>query len=95
MVTTIFVNNLPQKASSSWVAKVFRKFGKIVDVFISQKRSRWGKKIGFVRFRSLGEAKRAIWNLNEVFFLDQKIGVNLARFNPRNTYWKRTDRKKI
>ncbi|XVF31073.1 hypothetical protein REPUB_Repub16aG0114000 [Reevesia pubescens] len=90
-VFAVFVNNLPLKADSRWIAKVFNRFGKVVDVFVPKKRSRWGRKIGFVRFGSLVEARRAIWNLNGVFFLDYKIGVNLARFNPRNTYWRKVE----
>ncbi|XVF31684.1 hypothetical protein REPUB_Repub17cG0013000 [Reevesia pubescens] len=90
-VFTVFVNNLPQRATVNWVAKVFQKFGKIEDVFILFKKSRWGRRIGFVRFSSLADARRAVWNLNGVWFLDQKIGVNLEKYKPRKAFWRKSD----
>ncbi|XVF14828.1 hypothetical protein REPUB_Repub09cG0095000 [Reevesia pubescens] len=89
MAFTVFVNNLPDKANSNWLATVFQSFGKVLDVFIPEKRSRWGRRFGFVMFETIWEAKRAIWNLNGVFFLENKIGVNMARVTPRNMFWKK------
>ncbi|XVE93783.1 hypothetical protein REPUB_Repub01dG0224600 [Reevesia pubescens] len=90
-VFTVFVNNLPQEANPSWVTTVFQRFGRVVDVFLPKNRSRWGRKFGFVRYISLTDAKMAIWNLNGAFFLENKIGVNMARFNPRSMFWKKMD----
>ncbi|XVF38373.1 hypothetical protein REPUB_Repub20aG0095900 [Reevesia pubescens] len=90
-VFTVFVNNLPQRANQRWLSTIFQKFGRVVDVFIPLKRSKWGKKIAFVRFGSLNDANRAILNLNGVFFLDHKIGVNMARFNPRKEFWRKRE----
>ncbi|XVF17060.1 hypothetical protein REPUB_Repub10bG0084600 [Reevesia pubescens] len=91
-VFTVFVNNLPQEANHRWVTTIFQKFGRVVDVFLPVKRSKWGRRIGFVRYSSVFDARSAIWNLNGVFFLDNKIGVNMARFNPRNAFWKKVER---
>ncbi|XVF00347.1 hypothetical protein REPUB_Repub03eG0277400 [Reevesia pubescens] len=90
-VFTVFVNNLPQRANQRWLSTIFQKFGRVVDVFIPLKRSKWGKKIAFVRFGSLNDANRAILNLNGVFFLDHRIGVNMARFNPRKEFWRKRE----
>ncbi|XVF30435.1 hypothetical protein REPUB_Repub16aG0057200 [Reevesia pubescens] len=94
MAFIVFVNNLPNKANSNWLATVFQRFRKVLDVFIPEKKSRWGKRFGFVRFETIWEAKRAIWNLNGVFFLENKIGVNMARFTPRSMFWKKVVRNR-
>ncbi|XVF18520.1 hypothetical protein REPUB_Repub11eG0029100 [Reevesia pubescens] len=93
MVFTVFVNNLLQRVNARWVYTVFGKFWKVIDVFIPQKMSRWGRKIGFVRYAVLNEAKRAVCNLNGVFFLDYKIGVNLAKYDPRKAFWKKSEKE--
>lgn len=60
----------------------------MLDVFTTKKRSKRGKCIRFVRFWNVHEAQRAIWRLNGFWLLNNRIGVNMARFNPRSAYWK-------
>ncbi|XVE92093.1 hypothetical protein REPUB_Repub01dG0067700 [Reevesia pubescens] len=86
VVTTVFVYNIPPNVHWRWLGRVFQRFGNVFDVFIPRKRDCRGNVIGFVRFASLDEAKKAQWNLNGVWFFYHKIGVNLARFNPRDNY---------
>ncbi|XVE96315.1 hypothetical protein REPUB_Repub02eG0210800 [Reevesia pubescens] len=91
MVTTLFVYNIPSKVRWRWLGRVFQRFGKEVNAFIPRKRSISGSKIGFVRFESLNNARRAQWNLNRVWFLNHKIGVNVARHNPRESFWRNSN----
>ncbi|XVF31256.1 hypothetical protein REPUB_Repub16aG0129800 [Reevesia pubescens] len=91
MVTTVFVNNIPPKVIWRWLGKVFQRFGRVVDVFKPRRNSKRGNRIDFFRFATLEEARKAQWNLNGVWFLDHKIGVNIARFNPRKSFCRRTD----
>ncbi|XVF28383.1 hypothetical protein REPUB_Repub15cG0024900 [Reevesia pubescens] len=90
MVFTVFVNNVPPKVHWRWLRRVFQRFGKVVDVFIPKKRNRMGSKMGFVRFKSVSEARNAQRQLNGVWFLDYRITVNFAIYNPRRSYWRKT-----
>ncbi|XVF30699.1 hypothetical protein REPUB_Repub16aG0080600 [Reevesia pubescens] len=92
MAVTIFVN-LPEQVRWRWLERIFGRFGFAVDVFIPRKRSLRGKRFGFVRYGSIADARKAIWNLNGVWLLDAKIGVYFAKFNPRSAYWKKKDSK--
>ncbi|XVF18493.1 hypothetical protein REPUB_Repub11eG0026500 [Reevesia pubescens] len=90
-VTTLFVNNIPPNVHWRWLGWDFQRIGKVVDVFMPRKKSFKERRIGFVRFALVGKAKRAQWNLNGVWFLSHKIGVNIARFNPRKSFWRKTE----
>ncbi|XVF38856.1 hypothetical protein REPUB_Repub20aG0138100 [Reevesia pubescens] len=89
MVFTVFVNNVPPKVHWRWLKRVFQRFGNVVDVFIPKKRNRMGSKMGFVRFQSVSEARNAQRQLNGVWFLDYRIRVNFAIYNPRRNYWRK------
>ncbi|XVF38859.1 hypothetical protein REPUB_Repub20aG0138400 [Reevesia pubescens] len=89
MVFTVFVNNVPPKVHWRWLRRVFQRFGNVVDVFIPKKRNRMGSKMGFVRFQSVSEARNAQRQLNGVWFLDYRIRVNFAIYNPRRNYWRK------
>ncbi|XVE97993.1 hypothetical protein REPUB_Repub03eG0067000 [Reevesia pubescens] len=49
-----------------------------------------GSKMGFVRFKSVSEARNAQRQLSGVWFLDYRIRVNFAIYNPRRNYWRKT-----
>ncbi|XVF03589.1 hypothetical protein REPUB_Repub05bG0006400 [Reevesia pubescens] len=90
MVFTLFVNNVPPKVHWRWLRRVFQSFGNVVDVFIPRKRNKLGSKMGFVRFESILEARNAQRQLNGAWFLDYRIWVNLAKYNPRRSFWRKT-----
>ncbi|KAK5845505.1 hypothetical protein PVK06_001696 [Gossypium arboreum] len=87
--TYLFVNNLLDRKNWRWVRSIFGKYGKVVDVVIPKKRSRTRKKFAFLRFYFKNEVVRAMRRLNGSLILDKRIGVNLAKFGSRTTYWRR------
>ncbi|XVF08143.1 hypothetical protein REPUB_Repub06bG0200500 [Reevesia pubescens] len=90
MVFTVFVNNVPPKVHWRWLRRVFQRFGNVVDVLIPRKRNRLGSKMSFVRFESVLKARNAQRQLNGVWFLDYRIRVNFAKYNPRRSLWRKT-----
>ncbi|XVF23290.1 hypothetical protein REPUB_Repub13aG0024100 [Reevesia pubescens] len=88
-VTSVFVNNIPQKVHWRWLWTIFEHYGRVLDVFIPRKRSRLGKRYGFVRFASRPAALTAIKSLNGAWLLNSRIGVNIARFRGRTSYWRK------
>ncbi|XVF31148.1 hypothetical protein REPUB_Repub16aG0120700 [Reevesia pubescens] len=63
------------------VVKDFPKSRACVDVFISRKRSSYGRKFGFVHFESMELALCASKRFNGTWLLAYRLGVNLAKFN--------------
>ncbi|XVF04709.1 hypothetical protein REPUB_Repub05bG0108400 [Reevesia pubescens] len=80
MVTTVFVNNIPRRVHWTWLGRIFRRLGRVIDVFIPKKISNRGYRFGFVRFVTFEEAKRAANALNGAWVLEHRIEVNVARF---------------
>ncbi|MFQ6650349.1 hypothetical protein Gotur_023595, partial [Gossypium turneri] len=61
----------------------------VLDVFIPQKLSRSGRRFGFVRSADNDDTKRAICHLNGFTFHGNRLGVNMARFKGRSSYWRK------
>ncbi|KAK8696475.1 hypothetical protein V6N13_001609 [Hibiscus sabdariffa] len=53
------------------------------------KRDRRGKRFGFVHYWSRPEATRAIQNMNNSLLFGNRIRVSMARFKPRNSFWRK------
>ncbi|XVF30044.1 hypothetical protein REPUB_Repub16aG0023400 [Reevesia pubescens] len=88
-ISTVFVNNIPPEVNWRWLGQIIQNYGRVADVFIPMKRSAKGRKFGFVRFYRWEEAIRAVNSLNGVWLLDYRIGVNIARFNSRSSFWRK------
>ncbi|KAL4281706.1 hypothetical protein GQ457_03G003410 [Hibiscus cannabinus] len=65
----------------------------LVDAFIAKKRNRRGKRFGFVRFGKKLDAERAIERLNGWILFGSKIRVSMARFKPRQEFWRGANKK--
>ncbi|KAK8652512.1 hypothetical protein V6N13_126543 [Hibiscus sabdariffa] len=64
----------------------------MVDAFVPRKRSRTGRRFGFVRYLSNTDAKRVISRLNGFTLLDYRIEVSRAKFGNRTSYWRKINR---
>ncbi|KAJ9535114.1 hypothetical protein OSB04_un001810 [Centaurea solstitialis] len=78
---TFFFSNFPEGESESSMWKAFACQGVVVDLYIAKKRSRWGKRFGFVRFIKVVDWKRLEVDLNNIWIGKYRIRANLARFN--------------
>jgi len=76
----MFVHNLPNTIDEFGVAGVFKKAGRVSDVYIPAKqKNRRGGRFGFVRFYTNEEARRSIALLHGRRIRGQRIGVFLAK----------------
>ncbi|KAL4271950.1 hypothetical protein GQ457_13G005580 [Hibiscus cannabinus] len=85
----VFVSNLPPRFHWKGLWETFAHHGEVVDAFIPLKKSKDGKRFGFVRFSSRADAQRAISRLNGLVLYGFRILVSLARYNVRNSFWKK------
>ncbi|KAH1063239.1 hypothetical protein J1N35_028226 [Gossypium stocksii] len=79
----MFVSNI--SASMHWKGlwALFSYHGKVVDTFISEKKSKGGMRFGFVRYANYSNARRAISILNGFVILGSRIWVKVGRFKER------------
>ncbi|CAH1448321.1 unnamed protein product [Lactuca virosa] len=79
-VTTMFVSNLPPEVNKKSLAKMFAKFGAVVDVYIATKKDAKKKCFAFVRFKKVGDEQRLENALQGVKYGGRILEVNIAMF---------------
>ncbi|KAJ9557834.1 hypothetical protein OSB04_012448 [Centaurea solstitialis] len=78
---TFFFSNFPDMETECSMWKTFACLGVIVDLYIARKKSKWGKRFGFVRFIKVANWKALENDLNSIWIGNFRIRANLARFN--------------
>ncbi|PWA93958.1 hypothetical protein CTI12_AA065780 [Artemisia annua] len=84
--TSIFVTNFPESLTAKDLFNSCKKYGHVVDSFIPLKRSKAGKRFGFIRFINVFNVERLVSNLCMIWVDRFKFHANIARFNraPKN-----------
>ncbi|KAK8609072.1 hypothetical protein V6N13_025379 [Hibiscus sabdariffa] len=80
-VVSLFVENLPETLQWKGLWFSFARHRKMVNVYIVRKRSRGGKRFGFVRMTNLEEEERVIQRLHGFTLYGSKLSVKRARNN--------------
>nr|GEU80644.1 RNA-directed DNA polymerase, eukaryota, reverse transcriptase zinc-binding domain protein [Tanacetum cinerariifolium] len=77
--TSVFVTNFPDQSSVKDLWNACKQYGYVVDVFIPDRRSKAGKRFGFVRFIKVFDVERLVNNLCTVWIGRHRIHANVAR----------------
>ncbi|KAL4348961.1 hypothetical protein GQ457_17G023570 [Hibiscus cannabinus] len=85
---SLFVENLPESLHWKGFWFAFARHGEVVNVYIARKRSRGGKRFGFVMMKNLEEADHVIHRLNGTTLYGSRLVVKIARGN-QGWGWKR------
>lgn len=80
---TLFMYNILTTMQWKGLWTLFRYHGDVIDAFIPAKKSKSGRKFGFMRFYKLVNAHKAINRLNGFVILGNRISVYLARLKGR------------
>ena len=76
---TIFVDNLRQSMSKSWLWQLFSHEGKVVDVFMCWKRRKSNPSpFAFVRFAQLADAEQAVRSLHSITIREKTITMKMV-----------------
>nr|GEW78030.1 retrotransposon protein, putative, Ty1-copia subclass [Tanacetum cinerariifolium] len=78
--TSIFVTNFPDSFSAKDLFHTCKVYGHVVDSFIRVKRTKGGKRFGFVRFINVFSVDRLVNNLCTIWMDRLKLHANVARF---------------
>ncbi|TYH31168.1 hypothetical protein ES288_A01G152400v1 [Gossypium darwinii] len=92
---TMFVFNIPVTMHWKGLWTLFIYHGKVVDAFIPEKKSKCGKRFGFVRFINFLDAQTTISRLNGFVILGCRIWVKIARFKGRREIWRRATMQQL
>ncbi|XP_020202163.1 serine/arginine-rich splicing factor 2-like [Cajanus cajan] len=77
--TSFFFSNVAENQEISVLWKIFKKWGKVVDVFIPKKRDKQGQRFGFVRFSGVCDVEALERSLNSIVIGAWRLKVNLTR----------------
>lgn len=80
-LVTVFVNNLPEVTVAEQLKIAFSPMGKVFDAFIPASSGRGrGVFFGFVRFREMETAIKAVDATNGKIFAGRKMEIKVAKF---------------
>ncbi|GKE30700.1 nucleotide-binding alpha-beta plait domain-containing protein [Tanacetum coccineum] len=79
--TSIFITNFPESCSANELFQSCKQYGHVVDTFIPTKRSKTGRRFGFVRSINVFNEERLVNNLCTVWIDRFKLHANIARSN--------------
>ncbi|GKA64156.1 RNA-directed DNA polymerase, eukaryota, partial [Tanacetum coccineum] len=77
---SIYVTNFPESFLAKDLFHACSKYGHVVDSFIPWKKSKEGKRFGFVRFINVFSVDRLVGNLCTIWIGRNKLEANIARF---------------
>nr|GFA05507.1 RNA-directed DNA polymerase, eukaryota, nucleotide-binding alpha-beta plait domain protein [Tanacetum cinerariifolium] len=84
---SIFVTNFPDNYEARDLWKVCEGYGKVVDVFILNHKSKAGKRFAFVRFVRVEDIDRLVRNLCTIWIGRLHLYANVVRYErPSRTY---------
>ncbi|GKB42351.1 RNA-directed DNA polymerase, eukaryota, reverse transcriptase zinc-binding domain protein [Tanacetum coccineum] len=92
--TSIYIMNFPESFSAKELFQSCKQYGHVVDTLIPSKRSKAGKRFGFVRFINVFNEERLVNNLCTIWVGRFKFHANIARFqrapmNDKNSHVKK------
>nr|GEX24976.1 nucleotide-binding alpha-beta plait domain-containing protein [Tanacetum cinerariifolium] len=79
--TSIYVSNFPESFSAKDLFHSCKQYGHVVDTFNPFKRSKDGKRFGFVRFINVFNGERLVSNLCIILVDRSKFHANIARLH--------------
>ncbi|GJW94068.1 RNA-directed DNA polymerase, eukaryota [Tanacetum coccineum] len=79
--TSVFVTNFPTSFTAKELYLTCKQYGHVVDSFIPVKKTKDGKRFGFVKFINVFNVERLVNNLCTIWNGRLKLHANVARFS--------------
>jgi hypothetical protein len=83
--TSFFFTNFPDEVQAMELWALFAKHGRVGEVYIPNKRDKWGNRFGFVIFKEVKSVESLSSRLDDVWVGSYKIRVNLSRFGRKRS----------
>nr|GEV21735.1 ribonuclease H-like domain-containing protein [Tanacetum cinerariifolium] len=78
--TSIFVTNFSDHAKANDLWNICKQYSQVVDAFIPDRKSKAGKRYGFIRFIRVYDVERLVSNLCTLWMGSHHLYANVARF---------------
>jgi len=78
--TTFFFSNFPDSHGEYEMFRIFRKWARVKEVFISRRPNRWGRRYGFVRFYPVPNEANLEKQLDRIYIGNFKLYVNFPKY---------------
>jgi len=78
--TTFFFSNFSSGYGEMDMVKIFQKWARVKEVFISRRFNKWGRRFGFVSFFGVRNFGRLEKELDQVYIGSRKLYVNIPKF---------------
>jgi len=71
--------------------KIFKRWARVKEVFISRRLNKWGRRFGFVRFFEVRNVGRLERDLDQIYIGNKKLHVNILRYRRSEVESKRVE----
>ncbi|ESW34124.1 hypothetical protein PHAVU_001G126500 [Phaseolus vulgaris] len=78
--TTFFFSNFPHGYTKTDLLKVFQRWAKVKEVFVSRRLNKWGRRFGFVRFFDVRNVRWLESELDQIIVGNRKLHVNIPKY---------------
>nr|GEY38750.1 RNA-directed DNA polymerase, eukaryota, nucleotide-binding alpha-beta plait domain protein [Tanacetum cinerariifolium] len=82
--SSIFVSNMPWKATVQDLWDSCNQWGVVIDVYIAAKRSKSGHRFGFVRFKNVNDINQLVSNLRVTWMGGFHLFADMANYGRTN-----------
>ncbi|GJX26594.1 RNA-directed DNA polymerase, eukaryota [Tanacetum coccineum] len=82
--SSIFVSNIPWKATVQDLWDTCNQWGVVIDVYIAAKRSKSGHRFGFVRFKNVNDINQLVSNLRVTWMGGFHLFADVAKYGRTN-----------
>ncbi|GAU45277.1 hypothetical protein TSUD_99990 [Trifolium subterraneum] len=77
---TYFLTDFSDSYGAKAIFNVFHNYGEVMEVVIPAKRDKGGRRFGFARFDEVVDPRTLEQEMDNIYFGNRKISVNLSRF---------------
>ncbi|GKV45950.1 hypothetical protein SLEP1_g52974 [Rubroshorea leprosula] len=82
--TSFFIANFPESWKIEDMWKEFKKYGRVIQIYVANKKDKWDRKFGFVRYLEIKNPREMELNLSKIKVGELRIQANLAMYNEGN-----------
>ncbi|KAJ9535893.1 hypothetical protein OSB04_un000949 [Centaurea solstitialis] len=77
---TFYLTNLSEGSTEADLWRIFKRIGKVVDIYLAKKKNKLGERFGFARFLGITDPDGFERKLRNTWVGERKLHANLARF---------------
>ncbi|GKV10568.1 hypothetical protein SLEP1_g21912 [Rubroshorea leprosula] len=93
--TAFFFTNFPEEWNYEDLWRLFSKYGRIYSIYSPEKRDRFGRRFGFIRFLEVKDKKELERQLDQIWIGHTKLRENIPRFKEEDRNGKKESKPKI